>query len=75
MLKKRINKKERKMVFWNNLLRYPKFFISSNIGLILIVLNPFIIRLKKMNTKIIFFLFFLIIITLFSILKEMLTLE
>ncbi|CAN0325131.1 unnamed protein product [Ascophyllum nodosum] len=63
------------MIFWDNLLRYPKFFISSMIGLILILLNPFIIQLKKLNGKIIFFFFFSLIITLFYILKEMLALE
>jgi hypothetical protein len=27
--------------FWNNVSRYPRFFISSLIGLILIILAPF----------------------------------
>lgn len=27
--------------FWENILRYPRFFISSVIGLILIILAPF----------------------------------
>jgi hypothetical protein len=27
--------------FWNNISRYPRFFISSLIGLILIILSPF----------------------------------
>jgi hypothetical protein len=27
--------------FWNNISRYPRFFISSLIGLILIILAPF----------------------------------
>ena len=27
--------------FWNNIVRYPRFFISSVIGLILIILTPF----------------------------------
>ena len=26
--------------FWNNIFRYPRFFISSMIGLILIILTP-----------------------------------
>nr|QWK41770.1 hypothetical protein [Akkesiphycus lubricus] len=64
------------MVFWDNLLRYPRFFISSMIGLILILLTPIINQLKKFNDKrIIFFFFFCILITLFYILKEMLNIE
>ena len=27
--------------FWNNISRYPRFFISSLIGLILIIIAPF----------------------------------
>jgi hypothetical protein len=27
--------------FWTNIIRYPRFFISSMIGLILIILRPF----------------------------------
>lgn len=27
--------------FWNNISRYPRFFISSFIGLILVILAPF----------------------------------
>ena len=27
--------------FWNNISRYPRFFISSVTGLIIIILNPF----------------------------------
>jgi hypothetical protein len=27
--------------FWNNISRYPRFFISSLIGLILVILAPF----------------------------------
>ena len=27
--------------FWNNILRYPRFFISSLLGLTLIIITPF----------------------------------
>jgi hypothetical protein len=27
--------------FWNNISRYPRFFISSLVGLILIIITPF----------------------------------
>ena len=64
------------MVFWDNLLRYPKFFISSMIGLILVVLNPIIKQLKKFNDKkIIYIIFISFFVTLFWILKEMLNFE
>lgn len=64
------------MNFWDNLLRYPRFFISSMIGLILVLINPIISQLKKFNDKklIVFFLFS-VLITLFCILKEMLNFE
>lgn len=64
------------MIFWDNLLRYPRFFISSMIGLILILINPIISLLKNFkDKKIIVFFFICILITLFFILKEMLNIE
>nr|QWK43476.1 hypothetical protein [Egregia menziesii] len=64
------------MVFWDNLLRYPRFFISSMLGLILILLTPIIEQLKKFNDKKIIYIFLIsILITLFCILKEMLSIE
>jgi len=27
--------------FWTNILRYPRFFVSSLVGLILVILTPF----------------------------------
>jgi hypothetical protein len=35
--------------FWNNISRYPRFFISSLAGLILIILTPFrnFLKIKK----------------------------
>nr|YP_010418101.1 hypothetical protein Ycf33 [Sargassum polycystum]YP_010418196.1 hypothetical protein Ycf33 [Sargassum plagiophyllum]USF18319.1 hypothetical protein Ycf33 [Sargassum polycystum]USF18414.1 hypothetical protein Ycf33 [Sargassum plagiophyllum] len=62
------------MIFWDNLLRYPRFFISSMFGLILILLSPFINQSKKVNRKVIFF-FLSIIIVLLYILKQMVSLE
>nr|YP_011005958.1 hypothetical protein V2483_pgp014 [Desmarestia aculeata]QWK43760.1 hypothetical protein [Desmarestia aculeata]WAM62962.1 hypothetical protein [Desmarestia aculeata] len=63
------------MIFWDNLLRYPKFFISSMIGLILILLNPIINQMKKFNNKIVFLILIIVLIVLFYILKEMLTID
>jgi len=35
--------------FWNNISRYPRFFISSVAGLILVILTPFknLLKIKK----------------------------
>ena len=59
--------------FWKNVLRYPSFFISSMLGLILIILTP----LKNIlnNDKLRIFIIISIVlslITLFLILKNML---
>ena len=64
------------MVFWDNLLRYPRFFISSMIGLILVLINPIISKVKKINDKKLIIIFFIsLLITLFCILKKMLSFE
>ena len=58
--------------FWNNLFRYPRFFISTLIGLILVILTPFKNLFK--NSKIRFLLVIFIIlffISLYNILKIM----
>jgi hypothetical protein len=55
--------------FWNNISRYPRFFISSLIGLILIIIAPFrnlfkIPRLRIIGTIgiiVIFGLFYIIL--------------
>ena len=59
--------------FWNNILRYPRFFISSLSGLILVILTPFINLIKTPKSRI-FFLVFLsfLFLMLFLILKNML---
>nr|YP_011007646.1 hypothetical protein V2497_pgp014 [Syringoderma abyssicola]WAM65075.1 hypothetical protein [Syringoderma abyssicola] len=64
------------MVFWENLFRYPRFFISSMIGLILILLNPIIKQIKNWNkNKILLLLLIALLITLFWVLKEMLVID
>jgi hypothetical protein len=37
--------------FWNNISRYPRFFISSVAGLILVILAPFknLFKIKKLR--------------------------
>jgi hypothetical protein len=58
--------------FWSNIFRYPRFFISSVTGLILVILTPFknLFKIPKLR---IFLIFFLIIffISLYLILRSM----
>ena len=51
--------------FWKNILRYPRFFISSLIGLILVILTPFrnLFKIPKLR----FFLVFSIILILLAL--------
>ena len=37
--------------FWNNIYRYPRFFVSSLAGLILVILAPFknLFKIKKLR--------------------------
>lgn len=64
------------MNLWNNLLRYPKFFISSMIGLILIIITPFIKIFKEFKNKTFIISFILLLlISLFWILFQMITLD
>ena len=55
--------------FWNNIARYPRFFISSLIGLILVILAPFrnLLKIKKFR-----FILPIVIILLFVTLYEIL---
>jgi hypothetical protein len=49
--------------FWTNIVRYPRFFISSMMGLILILLTPFRNLLKTPKTRWFVILFILIFIS------------
>ena len=58
--------------FWNNISRYPRFFISSLAGLILIILSPFKNLFKVQKFRIVLILFFLLFIfTLYTIIINM----
>lgn len=51
--------------FWNNISRYPRFFISSLAGLILVILTPFrnLFKIQKFRFLLpIFFLGFIILL-------------
>ena len=58
--------------FWNNISRYPRFFISSLAGLILVIIAPFrnLFKIKKFRIFLIIF-FVLVIILLYNILRSM----
>ena len=58
--------------FWNNISRYPRFFISSLAGLILIILTPFRNLLKIQKFRIILPIIFIIfVLILYNILLTM----
>ena len=58
--------------FWNNISRYPRFLISSLIGLILVILAPFRNLFKIQKFRIILpILFVLFISILYFILRNM----
>jgi len=58
--------------FWNNISRYPRFFISSLIGLILIIIAPFrnLFKIPRLRF-IVLVVIFLFIGLLYIILKKM----
>ena len=59
--------------FWSNIVRYPRFFISSMIGLILIILNPFknLFKIPKLRWFVIL-LSLIFLVSLFFITQKML---
>jgi hypothetical protein len=58
--------------FWDNILRYPRFFFSSVSGLILVILTPFINVIRTTKSRVILLLVtVLIIIFFYLVLKSM----
>ena len=58
--------------FWTNILRYPRFFISSLVGLLFVIITPFRNFFKNPQSRISLIIFILLILTaLFLILKTM----
>ena len=58
--------------FWNNVSRYPRFFISSLIGLILVILSPFRNLFKIPRLRLVLIPSIVLLIALFSwIIKTM----
>jgi len=58
--------------FWNNISRYPRFFISSVIGLALVIITPFrnLFKVPKLRIFLVILIFGIIGI-LFAILRSM----
>jgi Protein of unknown function (DUF751) len=58
--------------FWNNVSRYPRFFISSVTGLILVMLTPFrnLLKIKKFQF-ILPILFILFLVLTYMVLASM----
>jgi hypothetical protein len=46
--------------FWKNIVRYPRFFISSMIGLIIVILTPFKNLFKVQKLRIILIISFIL---------------
>jgi hypothetical protein len=59
--------------FWTNIVRYPRFFISSMIGLVLIILTPLrnLFKTPKLRLFLILFIF-VFILSLYFIIRTML---
>ena len=58
--------------FWNNISRYPRFFISSVAGLILVILAPFKNLFKVPKFRILLILSLLLfIVLLYNIIVNM----
>ena len=59
--------------FWNNISRYPRFFISSMLGLVLIILAPLKNLFKIPKLRIFLIIFFIgFLISLYFIIQSML---
>jgi hypothetical protein len=58
--------------FWNNIARYPRFFISSLAGLILVILAPLrnLFKIKKFRF-IVPVVFISFVVVVYTILKSM----
>ena len=58
--------------FWNNISRYPRFFISSFVGLILVILAPLKTVLKfKESNMFLLVLLGLLVFLFYIILRDM----
>nr|ATN40670.1 hypothetical protein [Gomphoneis minuta var. cassieae] len=58
--------------FWNNISRYPRFFVSSMVGLVFVILTPVktLVKVKKFQSIVIIG-FIVIFIILYKVLLTM----
>ena len=58
--------------FWNNVSRYPRFFVSSLVGSLLVILTPFknLLKIPKFQALVILG-FFILMAVLYIILLKM----
>jgi hypothetical protein len=58
--------------FWTNISRFPRFFISSLAGLILVILTPFrnLLKIKKFRI-LVPIAFLLFVLTIYFIIRTM----
>jgi hypothetical protein len=62
--------------FWENILRFPRFFFSSILGLVLTIVGPFFNLLKSPQTTIILLIVTVSIVVFLSLtLRAMLSLD
>jgi Protein of unknown function (DUF751) len=58
--------------FWKNIIRYPRFFISSLVGLILVIISPVKNLFKIRRLRIVLLVILLLVLfTLYYILRNM----
>jgi len=58
--------------FWTNIVRYPRFFIGSMIGLVLVIITPFRNLFKTPKLRLFLILFSLVfILSLYFIIRNM----
>lgn len=61
--------------FWENIARYPRFFISATAGLFLILISPFRKLFRTTPGKLLFiFIFIILLILVISTFQAMLNL-
>nr|AIA21563.1 hypothetical protein [Neopyropia fucicola] len=62
--------------FWDNVLRFPRFLVSVILGLVLIIISPFFVLLKKPLTSFFFIISLTGLITVLAItIQKMLNIE
>jgi len=54
-------------IFWENVARFPRFFVTSVSGLIIIIISPFLKLAKKNLASQIFLILFVLIFACFLI--------